>query len=107
MKNSHTTLLLLTVALASGCQSDRVPSPLTGNVPKPPDLASACTAESLRFGQGRTISTPLLEEMRIRTGARIARTLPVGDPQLGAPTDPTRLTVEVDKAGRVVAAQCA
>ena len=107
MKNVSTALLLLTVALASSCQSDREPGPLTANVAKPPDLASTCAVERARFGLGQTISTPLLEEMRIRAGAGVARTLPVGDPQLKILGDPTRLTVEVDKAGRVVGAQCA
>jgi hypothetical protein len=65
----------------------------------------ACQAVQARYALGRSLDPLLLEEMRTRTGSRSARTSAAGTP-LPTPADPSRLHVDVDPQGLVVAARC-
>ncbi|MET3378242.1 MULTISPECIES: hypothetical protein [Variovorax] len=94
--------------LLAGCQTPPADRPLTSEVPEPPSFVTppeTCQATAVRFGLGLRISQQLLEEMRQRSGARVARTVlatETADPA----QDMTRLNVQVEPTGRVVGAYC-
>jgi hypothetical protein len=95
---------LLAVA---GCQSDR-PRPMSPNLPPPPefvDAPRACTASRMHFALGKRITAPLLDEMRMRSGAFMARTVLPDDAPMGFVAG--RLLVDVEVTGRVVSVRCA
>jgi hypothetical protein len=95
---------LLTVA---GCQSER-PRPMSPNLPPPPEFVDAppsCTASRMHFALGQRISAPLLEEMRMRSGAFMARTVLPDDAPLFFVAG--RLLVDVATSGRVMSVRCA
>ncbi|OUL99761.1 hypothetical protein A8M77_24880 [Variovorax sp. JS1663] len=89
------------------CQFRGEPRPLSSDAPSPPafvDAPARCTAARIRFGLGQRASLPLLEEMRLRAGARRARiALPTDAP---LPYDAARLMVDIEPNGRVVGARC-
>ncbi len=101
-------LAMGTGLLLAGCQSPPKDRPLTSEVPEPPSFAAppeACRAAAARFGLGLRATSPLLEEMRQRAGAKQARAVLATDTGYPAP-DITRLSVQVDATGRVVGAFC-
>lgn len=100
-------LPLLLPLVALGCQFRGEPRPLSSGALPPPafiDAPTRCTAARARFALGRRISAPLLEEMRMRTGARRARAVLPTDAD--APYDAARLIVDIESNGRVVAVRC-
>lgn len=100
-------LLLLFLALLGGCQFHGGSRPLSSEVPPPPafvDAPAHCTAARARLGLGRRITAPLLDEMRMRAGARQARLVLATDPDI--PFDAERLIVDIEPNGRVVGMRC-
>lgn len=100
-------LFLLSLVLLGGCQFRGEPRPLSSEAQPPPafvDAPAHCTAARARFGLGRRITAPLLEEMRMRTGARRARLVLATDPD--TPFDAARLIVDIEPNGRVVGIRC-
>lgn len=92
----------------AGCQTRGPVHPLTSEIEPPPRLAeppSSCRAAEAAFALGRHITAPLLEEMRLRTGARLGRTVTAGD-LASADFDAMRLNVDIEPSGRIVAARC-
>lgn len=92
----------------AACQSPPADRPLTSEVPEPPSFVTppdTCQAASVRFGLGLRITQQLLEEMRQRAGARMARTVLATEPADPA-QDMMRLNVQVEPTGRVVGAYC-
>lgn len=97
----------LTFAL-SACQAPPKDRPLTSEVPEPPSFATppeTCQAAAVRFGLGLRVSPSLVEEMRQRAGARLARSVLATDTADPA-QDMMRLNVQVEPTGRVVGAYC-
>jgi hypothetical protein len=100
-------LLLLSLVLLGGCQFRGEPRALSSEALPPPafvDAPARCTAARARFALGRRITAALLEEMRIRTGARQARLVLPTDPDI--PFDAARLIVDIEPNGRVVGMRC-
>ncbi|MGR4872016.1 hypothetical protein ACIPRI_24470 [Variovorax sp. LARHSF232] len=101
-------LAMAGLALAlTGCQMRSDVRPFSSEVPPPPQFASAaerCNAADARFALGQTMTPPLLDDARGRTGARSAITAKPGETP--APPDPMRLIIEVDPAGKMVGARC-
>ena len=100
-------MILLAVGALAGCQMRGDVRPLSSEAPPPPAFVDApprCTAARSRFALGRIITKPLLEELRMRTGARTARTALPQDPPL--PYHSARLIVDIEPTGRVVATRC-
>ena len=100
-------LLLLPLLALGACQFRGEHRPLSSEAPPPPtfiDPPAHCTAARARFGLGRRITPPLLEELRMHSGARRARAvLPTDASQ---PHDAARLLVDIEPDGRVVAVRC-
>ncbi|RZL91989.1 MAG: hypothetical protein EOP82_11475 [Variovorax sp.] len=95
------------VGLLAGCQMRGDLRPLSSEAPPPPAFVEApanCIASRARFALGRRITGPLLEELRMRSGARMARLVLPDDAPL--PYHPQRLIVDVESTGRVVAVRC-
>ncbi|KQX34177.1 hypothetical protein [Variovorax sp. Root434] len=94
--------------LLAGCQTPPADRPLTSEVPEPPSFVTppeTCQAAAVRFGLGLRVSQQLLEEMRQRAGARLARTVPATE-KADPVQDTARLNVQVEPTGRVVGAYC-
>lgn len=108
MTNGRCLALATLVLALAGCQSPPADRPLTSEVPEPPGFApppETCQAAAARFGLGLRVSPLLVEEMRQRAGARMARTvLPADSP--GSVQDATRLNIQVEPGGRVAGAYC-
>ena len=103
----YRALLLLSLVLLSGCQFRGESRPLSSEALPPPafvDAPARCTAARARFALGRRITAALLEEMRIRTGARQARLVLPTDPHI--PFDAARLIIDIEPNGRVVGMRC-
>lgn len=103
----YRALLLLSLVLLGGCQFRGEPRPLSSEALPPPafvDAPARCTATRARFALGRRITAALLEEMRIRTGARQARLVLPTDPDI--PFDAARLIIDIEPNGRVVGMRC-
>ena len=100
-------LLLLPLLALEACQWPGEPRSRSPEALPPPaftDAPAVCTAARARFGLGLRASLPLLEEMRLRAGARRVRTVLPADAPL--PYDAARLIVDLEAGGRVVAARC-
>jgi hypothetical protein len=100
------TALACLMAVA-GCQSVP-PGPMSPNLPPPPEFVDAppsCTASRMHFALGKRINAPLLEEMRMRSGAFMARTVLPDDAPMAFLAG--RLLVDVEASGRVVSVRCA
>ncbi len=107
-KLAPATPLLLAIGFAlTGCQMRGDVRPFSSEVPPPPQFVPAaerCNAADARFALGQTMTLPLLEDARGRTGARSAITAKPGETP--APPDPMRLIIEVDPTGKMVGARC-
>lgn len=101
-------LIAASLWLAS-CQMRGDVRPASSDIAPPPRFAEAtpqtCSAAESHFALGRFITAPLLEEIRERTGARMARTVTVGDVAATA-FDEGRLNVDIEPNGRIVGARC-
>ncbi|VTU15307.1 hypothetical protein SRS16CHR_01438 [Variovorax sp. SRS16] len=100
------SMMMLACLVMVGCQSQR-PRPMSPNLPPPPEFVAApgvCMSSRIHFALRQRISLPLLEEMRMRAGAYMARAVLPDDPPLPFRAD--RLLVDVEPNGRVVAARC-
>ncbi len=109
-RGAVTAALCAASLLMGGCETKPQFRPLTSDAPPPPVFVTVtgdadCQVSQARYALGRVVDAPLLEEMRNRTGARSARTAPVGTP-LPAPGDPGRLNIDVDPQGRITGARC-
>ena len=103
-------LLSLSVcALAStACQFRGDVRPLSSDIAAPPRFFAAtpaCRAAGASFALGRVITAPLLEEIRQRSEARMARTVLSTDAN-SLPFDEGRLNVDVEPNGRIVGSRC-
>ncbi|MFM9922971.1 hypothetical protein VLK31_08275 [Variovorax sp. H27-G14] len=101
-------LALALTGLLAACQSPPKDRPLTSEVPEPPSFESppdTCKAAAARFGLGLRASASLLEEMRQRAGANVARNVLATD-AADPSQDKMRLNVQVEPSGRVVGAYC-
>ena len=108
MTNGRCLALATLVFALAGCQSPPADRPLTSDVPEPPGFApppETCQAAAARFGLGLRVSPLLVEEMRQRAGARMARTVPPAESPDPA-QDATRLNIQVESGGRVAGAYC-
>ncbi|MGK6305706.1 I78 family peptidase inhibitor [Variovorax sp. DT-64] len=97
----------MSLVLLGACQIRGEPRPLASEALPPPtfvDAPARCTAARARFALGRRITAALLEEMRMRTGARQARLVLPTDPD--TPFDAARLIVDIEPNGRVVGVRC-
>lgn len=102
-------LPLFAVLALSGCQMRGKDRPLSSEAPPPPVFASnfpvVCRAAEVRFALGQTANGPLLEQVRIRTGAVVLRTVLTTD-RASTDVNSGRLTVDVQPSGRIVGARC-
>lgn len=86
-------LLLLTA-----CAAAPPPPPL-------PPTSGTCRAEHAQFAVGHRPDARLLEQARVRSGARLVRTISPGQ-VVTMEFNPERLNLELDAAGRVVRVRC-
>nr|WP_256354269.1 I78 family peptidase inhibitor [Variovorax sp. dw_308] len=108
-RTQFTCGLLLGVATVAGCQMRGDVRPLSSELPPPPNFAGTmpqeCRATEARFALGKPIDASTLEEMRLRAGARSARSVRPTDPP-PRDVDATRLNVDIEASGRIVGARC-
>ncbi len=95
-------IMVAGAALAACAQ----PQPTIPPAPAPPMIAPGqCNENAARFALGRAADTKLAEEARARAGAIRVRMVRPGE-MVTMEFDPSRLTLEVDAAGKVFAARC-
>ncbi|MCZ2497313.1 proteinase inhibitor I78 [Xylophilus sp. Kf1] len=89
----------------TGCMSARQ-APMLPAVPDPSlDVGGTCNADAARFLLGKTVDERIAETARVRSGARLARVLRPGVPADDERRD-SRLDLEVDSLGQVIAVRC-
>ncbi|MBC5784199.1 starvation-inducible protein [Ramlibacter sp. USB13] len=71
----------------------------------PPPPASACNADAAQYAVGRPQTAPLVEEIRQRTGAHIARILRPNQ-VVTMEFNAERVNVVVDAENRITAVRC-
>lgn len=92
------------LVLAAGC------SQLGGGAVRPIGASTApvggnCDAQGAQWALGKSGTARVVEEARVRAGARMARVVHPGKTANQA-FDPQRLSLEVDGSGKVTAARC-
>lgn len=104
-------LPLLALISLTACQMRAKERPMSSEAPPPPvfinpQVPVTCRAAEARFALGQTATSPLLEQIRVRTGARFARTVSTTDATASTDVDDGRVSVDVEPNGRIVAARC-
>ena len=100
--------LLICAVVSTACQFRSDVRPLSSDVAAPPRFAEAtpaCRASGARFALGKVVNGPLLEEIRQRAEARVARTVVPSEIDV-QPFDEGRLNVDVEPNGRIVGIRC-
>ena len=97
------TLPFFAAAALSACAA---PPPDVPEAPPPPVFAPGeCDAQAAQFVVGQSYNPPLGEQARSRARAERVRALRPGD-MVTMEFDARRLSLDVDAAGKVVAARC-
>ena len=99
----HAVLKGLVPALAvllAGCASQ---GPATGPTGAP--LGGTCNAQPAQSAIGKSSTAKVVEVARVSAGALMVRILRPGQ-MVTKEFDPERLNLEVDAAGRIIAARC-
>ena len=105
MKPARLAAFPAIAALASlaGCAA---PPPDVPDAPPPPVFAPGeCDAQAAQFAVGQPYNEALGEQARVRSRAERMRALRPGD-MTTMEFNARRLTIDVDGAGKVVAARC-
>ncbi|MBS0468505.1 MAG: proteinase inhibitor I78 [Proteobacteria bacterium] len=92
------------LVLLTGCAQ---PGP--ASAPRPTGASTApvggtCNAQAAQWALGKSGTARVVEEARVRAGARMARVVYAGQPAQAL--DAERLSLEVDGSGKIVAARC-
>ncbi len=94
------------LAMVAGCSSIG-PQPST---PKPigastAPVGGACNTQGAQWAVGKSATAKVVEEARVRAGARMARVLRPGQ-VVTAEFDAQRLNLDMDASGKVTGARC-
>lgn len=97
------------LALVAGCSSV---GPSAPPAPPPPPIGAStapvggtCDAQGAQWAVGKNGTAKVVEDARVRAGARMARVLRPGQ-MTTKEFDAQRLNLEVDGSGKVIAARC-
>lgn len=95
------------VVLLAGCSSI---GPGAGSAPAPIGASTApvggeCNAQGAQVVVGKNATAKVVEDARVRSGARLARVLRPGQ-IITKEFDGQRLNLEVDASGKIVAVRC-
>lgn len=105
--NNARVVAVVGAVVAAGCSSVAPQPP----APPPPIGASTapvggdCDAQGAQWAVGKSATAKVLEQARVRAGARMARVLHPGQVAT-MEFDPQRLSLSVDGAGKVKAVSC-
>ncbi len=100
MKRSLSFVALPLLLVLAGCATAPAPAP----APAGPG-GGACNAAAAQFVVGRNADAAMQEAARLRSGARIVRTLRPGQ-VVTMESSGERLNLELDAGGRVVRVRC-
>lgn len=95
---------LVVLALLAGCSQL---GPATASRPigaSTAPVGGTCDAQGAQWAVGKSGTARVVEEARVRAGARMARVVYPG--QAGQAVDAQRLSLEVDGSGKITAARC-
>ena len=100
-------LLIATTAGCATATSGGGATPPAGAAPPaaPAPVGGTCNAAPAQFAVGQMHTPTLLEQARVRSGARLARALPPGL-AVTMEFNPERLNLTLDAAGRVTQVNC-
>ncbi|CAN5782273.1 hypothetical protein BH11PSE13_BH11PSE13_06310 [soil metagenome] len=100
--------LSICALVSTACQFRGDVRPLSSDIVAPPrfvESTPACRAAGARFALGMVVNGPLLEEIRQRSEARMARTVLRSEVSV-QPFDEGRLNVDIEPNGRIVGSRC-
>ncbi|WP_409456784.1 I78 family peptidase inhibitor [Pulveribacter sp.] len=86
----------------SGAPATPAPAPIGASTAP---VGSTCDAQGAQWAVGRSSTAKVVEEARVRAGARMARVLGPGQATT-MEFNGERLNLQVDGAGKVMAARC-
>jgi hypothetical protein len=95
---------LAALALLAGCSQlgpASAPRPIGASTAP---VGGTCEPQGAQWAVGKSGTARVVEEARVRAGARMARVVHVG--QAAQPFDAQRLSLEVDGSGKITAARC-
>lgn len=95
----------LALALLAGCTQLGPSAPARPMGASQAPVGGNCDAQGAQWAVGKSGTARVVEEARVRAGARMARVLHQGRPVM-QDFDAQRLSLEVDGSGKVVAARC-
>ena len=93
------------LALLAGCAQLGPAAPARPLGASQAPVGGNCDAQGAQWAVGQSGTARVVEEARVRAGARMARVLRQG-PSAGQAFDAQRLSLEVDGSGKVIAARC-
>ena len=96
-----TTFIGTTLLLVSACTG----SPTRPGEPAPAPSGTLCNAAPAQFAVGRQADAPLVNDARVRAGAKTIRVLKPGQ-IVTMEFNAERLSLSVDDAGRVTRVSC-
>lgn len=103
MHPRHAAYVLAPLVLLAGCSGYGPKEPAT---PAPwTPTGGTCDAAPAQSAVGQNATASVMEQARKRSGALIARILRPGQ-MVTQEVDTQRLNLEVDAAGRIIAARC-
>lgn len=91
--------------LAGGCAQLGPAAPARPIGASTAPVGGTCNAQGAQWAVGKSGTARVVEEARVRAGARMARVVHQGQ-ALSQAFDAQRLSLEVDGSGKVVAAHC-
>ena len=95
----------LALVLLAGCAQLGPSAPARPGGGSTAPVGGNCDAQGAQWAVGKGGTARVVEEARVRSGARMARVLHQGRP-VTLEFDAQRLSLEVDGSGKVVAARC-
>lgn len=100
-------LILAVAALAAACaqQPQQAQPPAMAPAAPPPAIANNCDAAPAQFAVGQTQTAPLVEEVRQKSGALMARVLRPGQ-AVTMEFSGDRVNLVVDATNKVTAVRC-
>ncbi|AVO50105.1 proteinase inhibitor I78 [Melaminivora suipulveris] len=113
LRKAPATALTLAALLAlAGCSSIGLPGGGSGEPPQPRPIGAStapvggtCDTQGAQWAVGRAGTAKVVEDARVRAGARMARVLRPGQ-AVTQEFDADRLSLQLDSAGKITAARC-
>jgi len=105
MRYSSKVIGMAALAMVAGCsviEQPKAPPPIGASTAP---AGNICNTQGAQWAVGKSATAKVLEEARVRAGARMARVLHPGQPAT-MEFDAQRLNLMIDAGGKVKSANC-